>query len=99
KRPQLSLIVELASVALLILLSTASQVLLYSKSGISERYLVPATLPLAILVVYLIAKIEPLVKPQVLRLAISVLLLLGTVLPWRGQAATAWSNATKYAEE
>ena len=98
KRFQPSLIVELASVALLILLFTASQVLVYAKSGISERYLVPATLSLALLVIYLIAKIEQLVKPQ-LRLAISILLLLGTLFSLRVQTATAWSDAKRYAEE
>jgi len=99
KRPQLSLLVELACVALVILLFSGSQVLLYAKSGINERYLVPATLSLAFLIVYLIAKIEQLIRPYSLRLGISVLLLFGTLGSLSLQAATAWTDAKRYAEE
>jgi hypothetical protein len=96
---QFPVMVELACVALLVLLSTTSQAVIYAKSNITERYLIPGTLPLAFLVVYAIVKIEQLVKPRRLRLAISVLLVLGTILSLRTQFAFAWTDAKKYAQE
>jgi hypothetical protein len=54
---------------------------------------------MAFLIVYLIVKIEQLVKSQLVRLAVSVLLLVGTLLSLRVQTATAWNDAKKYAEE
>jgi hypothetical protein len=99
QRPRVSLMAELAAVALLILLFTASQVLLYAKSGINDRYLIPGTLSLAFLVIYLIAKIEQLVKAQVLRAAVSIVLVLGTLLSLSAQAANSWAFARTFAVE
>ena len=96
---QWRLIREPSSVALLIALFTASQVLVYAKSGIYERYLVPGTMAIAFLVIYLIAKIDFLLRNERLRLAVSTLLLAGTVFVLTTQAATAWAAAKVYASD
>ncbi|HET9943944.1 MAG TPA: hypothetical protein VFR05_11405, partial [Terriglobia bacterium] len=95
----LQLLPELLAVGFLILSSTASQALVYAKSGVFERYLIPGTLLLAFLVVYLIARIERMVKPDRARLVVSILLLLAVLLSLGMKFEGAWMTARAYTEE
>src|SRR4030095_9482555 len=99
KGAQRQLIRELSSVALVVLLFTASQALVYSKSGIYERYLVPGTMALAFLIIFLISKVDSLLGRQRLRLAISALLVIGTHLALAMQTGCAGAAAKVYAQE
>jgi hypothetical protein len=63
------LLVELALVGSLVLFYTTSQAVLYAKSGFQAHYLVPGTVILSFLAIYLIAKVQQLIRPIALRFA------------------------------
>jgi hypothetical protein len=98
-KKHLSLIAELSAVAVFVLLFTMSQAVLYAKSGIFERYLLPGALGLAFVVIYLIIKIQQLVKRQGLNFVVTTLLIVVTLISLRTQYTKAFTAAKEFTQD
>ena len=83
----------------LVTLFVVSQILLYAKSGIYERYLIPGTLALAFLVIFLIVKIQQLIRHKVLKIVVTLILVIATIFSLRVQYALARTEAKPFTQD
>ena len=75
------------------------QAVLYAKSGIDERYLIPGVMGFAFLTIYLLAKTEQLITLKALRFGIAAILVIVTLLTLAADFRVARSVAKAFAAE
>jgi hypothetical protein len=98
-KAHLPVVKETVIVLTLVSLYVTSQVVLYAKSGIYERYLIPATLALAFLVIFLIVKIQQLISHRVLKVVVTLILVVATIVSLRYQYALARNEAKPFTSD
>ncbi len=94
-----SLLEELFYVAVLVGAYVTPQAVLYAKSGIYERYLIPGVMGFAFLTIYLLAKTEQLITLKALRFGIDAILVIVTLLTLAADFRVARSDAKAFAAE
>ncbi len=90
---------EIGYTAILVIALTLSQAVLYAKSGIVERYLIPGTLGLGFLAVYLICQIQKRFADVGWRVVITIALVIVTLFSLFNQYAAARSEAKPFASD
>jgi hypothetical protein len=94
-----SLLEELFYVGVLVGAYITPQAVLYAKSGIDERYLIPGVMGFAFLTIYLLAKTEQLITLKALRFGIAAILVIVTLLTLAADFRVARSVAKAFAAE
>jgi hypothetical protein len=94
-----SLLEELFYVAVLVGAYVTPQAVLYAKSGIDERYLIPGVMGFAFLTIYLLAKTEELITLKALRFSIDAILVIVILLTLAADFRVARSSAKAFAAE
>jgi hypothetical protein len=93
------LLEELFYVAVLVGAYITPQAVLYAKSGIDERYLIPGVMGFAFLTIYLLAKTEQLITLKALRFGIAAVLVIVTLRTLAADFRVACSGAKAFAAE
>jgi hypothetical protein len=94
-----SLLEELFYVAVLVGAYVMPQAVLYAKSGIDERYLIPGVIGFAFLTVYLLTKTEQLITLKALRFGTAAILVIVILLTLTADFRLARSDAKAFAAE